>query len=104
LPLETATLAGGQCKELFSASGRCSHVMKFPYKFEMKRVRVEPPITKNSKSQTILTHPSLNINSLTSRPHIFMAMGVLVEVYNTSSNSRATKEFRNILSFLYTDV
>jgi hypothetical protein len=48
LPLETATLAGGECKELFSASGRYSHVMKLPYKFEMKRVRVEPPITKHT--------------------------------------------------------
>jgi len=33
-----------------------------------------------------------------------MAMGVLVKVYNTSSNSRATKEFPNILSVWYIDV
>jgi hypothetical protein len=45
----------------------------------------------NSKSQTILTHPSLNIKPLTSRPHIFMAMGVPVKIYNTSLNSQGNK-------------
>jgi hypothetical protein len=53
-----------------------------------------------SKAQTILTHPSLNIKRLTSRPHIFMAMGVPMKIYNTSLNSKATKDFPNILNLL----
>ncbi len=85
LPLETETLAGGECKELFSASGRCSQVMKFPYKFEMKRVRVEPPITKHTPMTKHWPRSYLFLLHFEWSSWLWVCQ---VETYNASWNSK----------------